>query len=157
MAKLRTVVSVLVGLLFIVSGLVKLVDPTGTAIKLEEYFVVFADQFFSGFSYLERYTMFFSILLSSLEIVLGLTLLVKFRTDRVAPIMLGVIVFFTILTFYSAFTGEVTDCGCFGDAMPLTPWQSFTKDLVLLVCVLFLFPDPSPLPRTCCGPGCRAE
>ena len=53
--------------------------------------------------------------------------------------MLVIIVFFSFLTFYSAYTGEVTDCGCFGDAIKLTPWESFAKDMILLVLILILF------------------
>jgi len=49
------------------------------------------------------------------------------------------IVFFTFLTFYSAYFNKVTDCGCFGDALPLTPWESFTKDVILLILILVLF------------------
>jgi hypothetical protein len=54
-------------------------------------------------------------------------------------VLLGLMVFFTILTFYSAYFNKVTDCGCFGDAIKLTPWESFTKDVVLMVFVLHLF------------------
>jgi peroxiredoxin len=49
------------------------------------------------------------------------------------------ILFFTFLTFYSAYFDKVTDCGCFGDAIPLVPWESFIKDVILLVLILFLF------------------
>ena len=55
------------------------------------------------------------------------------------------ILFFTFLTFYSAYFNKVTDCGCFGDALPLTPWQSFYKDLVLLILILILFFNPKML------------
>jgi len=54
-------------------------------------------------------------------------------------VLLGLMVFFTFLTFYSAYFDKVTDCGCFGDAIKLTPWESFTKDIVLMVFVLHLF------------------
>ena len=53
--------------------------------------------------------------------------------------LLLMIVFFTFLTFYSAYFNKVTDCGCFGDALKLTPWESFTKDIVLLGLILILF------------------
>ncbi len=54
-------------------------------------------------------------------------------------VLLALMVFFTFLTFYSAYFNKVTDCGCFGDAIKLTPWESFTKDIILMVFVLHLF------------------
>jgi hypothetical protein len=59
----------------------------------------------------------------------------------VSWLLVLMIVFFTFLTFYSAYFNKVTDCGCFGDALKLTPWQSFTKDVVLLIFVLIIFYD----------------
>jgi len=68
----------------------------------------------------------------------GVMLLVGFKRKFTLWSLLIMIVFFTFLTLYSAVTGKVTDCGCFGDALKLTPWESFTKDVVLLVLILFL-------------------
>lgn len=130
---------VFVGVLFIISGFVKIVDPIGTAIKLEEYFVVFGQNFGSVFETFIPFALFFSILITSLEIILGFALLFLYQVRTTIILLLLQIVFFTFLTFYSATTGEVTDCGCFGDAMPLTPWQSFSKDLILLVFIVILF------------------
>lgn len=129
----------LVGGLFIFSGLIKINDPVGTAIKLEEYFEVFAADFASFFAYLVPAALFFSVLLSVLEVVLGVAVLLNYRMRITAWILLGLIVFFTFLTFYSAYFNKVTDCGCFGDAIKLTPWQSFIKDIILLVLILILF------------------
>lgn len=136
----------LVGLLFIFSGLIKINDPVGTAIKLEEYFEVFAVDFSSAFLYLKPLALFLSILLSALEIVLGVALLIRWRLNLVLGTLLGLMVFFTALTFYSASTGKVTDCGCFGDAIKLTPWQSFTKDVALLVLIGVLYATRRHLP-----------
>ena len=136
----------LVGLLFIFSGLIKINDPVGTAIKLEEYFEVFAVDFYSAFLYLKPFALFLSILLSALEVVLGVALLLRWRLNLVLGTLLGLTAFFTILTFYSAYTGKVTDCGCFGDAIKLTPWQSFTKDVVLLVLIGVLYATRRHLP-----------
>ncbi len=122
-----------VGILFIISGFVKLVDPMGTAIKLEEYFYVFSQDFFSGFESLIPASMFFSFSFLVAEVILGLVILLLYRIKITAWIAFGLIVFFTFLTGYSAYTHNVTDCGCFGDAVTLTPLQSFFKDLVLLV------------------------
>lgn len=129
----------LVGGLFIFSGLIKINDPVGTAIKLEEYFEVFATDFAPFFTYLVPAALFFAVLLSVLEVVLGVAVLLNYRMRITAWVLLALIVFFTFLTFYSAYFNKVTDCGCFGDAIKLTPWQSFIKDLILLVLILILF------------------
>ena len=122
-----------VGLLFIFSGLVKLNDPMGTAIKMEEYFEVFSSDIWSVFHYFVPYAMHFGLLVVILEVLLGVALLINYRMKLTSWVLLLLIVFFTFLTFYSAYFNKVTDCGCFGDAIPLTPWQSFGKDIVLLI------------------------
>jgi len=122
-----------VGLLFIFSGLIKANDPIGFGYKLQEYFEVF------HITFLNDYATALAIILCTLEIVLGALLLLGFWSRRVAWGLLLLIVFFTFLTFYSAYFKVVTSCGCFGDAIPLTPWQSFSKDLVLLVMILIIF------------------
>jgi uncharacterized membrane protein YphA (DoxX/SURF4 family) len=127
-----------VGVLFIFSGLIKINDPVGTAIKLEEYFEVFSKDIAPFFKSLEPFALFFSIFLSALEIVLGVALLIRWKLKEVLVALLVMIVFFTFLTFYSAYFNKVTDCGCFGDAIKLTPWESFIKDVVLLVMILIL-------------------
>jgi hypothetical protein len=146
MKALSRVAWLLVGLLFIFSGLIKINDPVGTAIKLEEYFEVFAVDFSPVFLYLRPYALTLSIFLSALEVVLGVALLLRWRLNLVLGTLLGLMVFFTVLTYYSASTGKVTDCGCFGDAIKLTPWQSFTKDVVLLVLIGILFGTRRYLP-----------
>jgi uncharacterized membrane protein YphA (DoxX/SURF4 family) len=123
----------IVGLLFIFSGLIKANDPLGFGYKLQEYFEVF------HISFLNDYAVAFAILLCTLEIVLGALLLLGFWSSKVAWGLLIIIIFFTFLTFYSAFFEVVTSCGCFGDAIPLTPWQSFAKDIVLFIAILGIF------------------
>ncbi len=123
----------IVGLLFIFSGLIKANDPLGFGYKLQEYFEVF------HISFLNDYAVLLAILLCTLEIVLGALLLLGFWSSKVAWGLLVIIIFFTFLTFYSAFFEVVTSCGCFGDAIPLTPWQSFSKDIILLSLILHLF------------------
>ncbi len=122
-----------VGILFIFSGLIKANDPTGFGYKLQEYFHVFKIDF------LNDYSTWIAVAICGLEIVLGAFLLLGFYGRRVAWGLLLLIIFFTFLTFYSAFFEVVTSCGCFGDAIPLTPWQSFLKDLVLLALILVIF------------------
>ncbi|HEY4194986.1 MAG TPA: BT_3928 family protein [Mucilaginibacter sp.] len=122
-----------VGLLFIFSGLIKINDPLGFSYKLEEYF----DVFHTGFLY--SFALSLSIILCSLEIILGFALLIGVRAVSVAWGLLLLIIFFAFLTFYSAYFKVVQTCGCFGDAIPLTPWQSFSKDLFLLLLIIVLF------------------
>ena len=126
---------VALGVLFIFSGLIKLNDPVGTAIKLEEYFEVFAADLPSlagFFDFFKGQSRFLSIALSSLEVILGVALLLRWYLRKTLYVLLALLVFFGFLTFYSAAFNKVTDCGCFGDFIKLTPWASFTKDLVLL-------------------------
>lgn len=130
---------IFVGALFIFSGLVKINDPVGTQIKLEEYFTVFADSFASFFSVFVPYALPIAMFIIVLELVLGVAVLIQYKMNITASVLLGLMIFFTVLTFYSAHTGKVTDCGCFGDAIPLTPWESFIKDIILMVFVLHLF------------------
>ncbi|GAB2525844.1 BT_3928 family protein [Rufibacter soli] len=129
---------VIVGGLFIFSGLIKLNDPVGTAIKLEEYFEVFAIDFSKLFLSIKPFALYLSIFLSTLEVVLGVALLVRWRLNQVLWSLFFLTLFFTFLTFYSAYFNKVTDCGCFGDAIKLTPWESFSKDVFLLVLILLL-------------------
>src|SRR5688572_30649984 len=128
-----------VGALFIFSGLIKLNDPIGTQIKMEEYFEVFAEDFGSFFHYLIPYALEIGMILVILEVVLGVAVLLFYKMEITTKVLLALMVFFTFLTFYSAYFNKVTDCGCFGDAIKLTPWQSFIKDVVLMVFVLHLF------------------
>jgi uncharacterized membrane protein YphA (DoxX/SURF4 family) len=136
-----------VGSLFIFSGLIKLNDPVGTAIKLEEYFVVFANDFGSFFQIFIPAALVLALVLNVLEILLGIAVLRRYRFRLTAWFLLGLIVFFTFLTFYSAYFNKVTDCGCFGDAIKLTPWESFAKDIILLVFILILFFNRNLLTR----------
>ena len=122
-------------LVFIFSGFVKAVDPWGTAIKLGEYFHAFGMDALSG----GRYA--FSILLSSAEMLLGFCLLFRFGfvRRRLPGLMLIVVGFFTLLTLVLALWNPVSDCGCFGDAVKLTNWQTFYKNLILLLLAIVVW------------------
>lgn len=135
MKHLITLVRILVGALFIFSGLIKLNDPVGFAFKLEEYFspAVFNMEF------LMPYAFTLAVIIVIAEVILGLALLLGNQVKLTLWMLLAMIVFFTFLTWYSAYFNKVTDCGCFGDAIPLTPWESFTKDVILLVLILILW------------------
>lgn len=124
-----------VGILFIISGLIKLNDPLGFSYKLEEYFSqpVFNMPFFVP------YTLAIALFIVILEVVLGVILLIGYKSKITIWLLLLLIIKFTFLTFYSAYFDVVKDCGCFGDALHLTPWQSFSKDVVLLFFILILF------------------
>lgn len=139
MKAIREIARILVGGLFIFSGLIKLNDPVGTAIKLEEYFQVFSQDFAPFFEYFVSAALFLAVFLSVLEVVLGVAVLLSYRMVATSITLIALIIFFTGLTFYSAYFNKVTDCGCFGDAIKLTPWQSFYKDVVLLVLIFVIF------------------
>lgn len=127
-----------VGVVFIFSGLIKLNDPVGTAIKLEEYFEVFATDFGSFFLIFKDISRTLSIILSSAEVILGVALLLRYQLRWTLRLLLALCIFFAFLTFYSAFFNKVTDCGCFGDFIKLKPWTSFIKDIVLLVAIVVM-------------------
>ncbi|MFH6957821.1 BT_3928 family protein [Flavobacterium aquidurense] len=124
-----------VGVLFIISGLIKLNDPVGFSYKLAEYF---SEPVFN-MPFLEPLALGLAIFLVILEVVLGVMLLVGYKSKLTIWFLLLLIIFFTFLTFYSAYFDVVKDCGCFGDALHLTPWESFTKDIILLFFILILF------------------
>jgi uncharacterized membrane protein YphA (DoxX/SURF4 family) len=141
MLVLARVARVLVGLVFIASGLIKMNDPVGTQIKMTEYFEVFAQDLpalAALFHAFIPYMLYFSVLMCAAEVVLGVALLVSYRPKLTTWLLLLLVGFFTFLTFYSAYFNKVTDCGCFGEALKLKPWTSFTKDVVLMVLILFI-------------------
>ncbi|MBL1409832.1 BT_3928 family protein [Sphingobacterium faecale] len=122
-----------VGFLFIFSGLIKANDPMGFGYKLQEYFHVLY------LNFLNDYATWIAVAICAFEIILGALLVLGIAGRKVAWGLLLLIIFFTFLTFYSAFFEVVSSCGCFGDAIPLTPWQSFIKDLILLIFILVIF------------------
>lgn len=126
---------IIVGNLFIFSGIVKANDPLGFSYKLEEYFVEFG----MDWGWLHEVLVPLAAAICIAEIVLGIAVLVGYRMKEVSWSLLLMIVFFTILTGASAIFEIVRSCGCFGDAIPLTPWESFYKDLVLLALILIIF------------------
>lgn len=126
---------IIVGFLFVISGLIKLNDPVGFAFKLQDYFAPEV----LNLEFLMPYALPLAILLVIVEVLVGVALLIGYFKRLTLWLLLLMIVFFTFLTFYSAYFNKVTDCGCFGDAIPLTPWESFYKDVVLLVLIIILF------------------
>ena len=111
---------------FVVSGFTKSVDPWGTALKVNEYLSIY------GMECLERASMAFSIWLCGAELMMGCMLLFKVRIRLISIFALLSMSFFTVLTLLSATVLPVEDCGCFGEALKLGPWQTFFKNLALL-------------------------
>src|ERR1051325_7150126 len=118
---------ILVGLLFIFSGLIKANDPIGFAYKLDEYWEVF------GMDWLKSMSLFISIFMCALEVLLGWMLLVGSKTKLTLWLLLLMILFFAGLNFYSGYFDAVKECGCFGDAIKMTPWQEFGNNIGMLV------------------------
>lgn len=109
-------------------------------IPLKVYTLIHPEHILVGFfRALKPFSVLFSVILCILEIVLGFAILIGWKPKLTAWTILITILFFTFLTWYSAYYNKVTDCGCFGDFIKLEPWTSFYKDLVLLVLIVFLF------------------
>jgi len=127
----------LVGSLLIVSGVIKANDALGFSYKLVDYFT----EGVLGMEFLQPYTLVMAASICIFEILLGVALVFGLKTKLATTLNVLMVLFFTFLTFYSAYYDKVKDCGCFGDALKLTPWESFTKDVVLLFfsVILFLF------------------
>ncbi len=132
---MKAILRYIIALIFIASGFVKAVDTVGFSFKLEEYFspAVFNMPFF------EKYALGIAIFISAVEIILGAMLLMKIQLKKTLVALISLCVFFAFLTFYSAYFNVVTDCGCFGDALKMTPWQSFWKDIALLIGLIIVW------------------
>ena len=129
-----------VALLFAVSGLIKVNDPKGFTYKIEEYLEVF-HAMAPGLGLrgaLLPLAPVAAVAIAVLEVLLAVLLLLGLWRAFTTGLLLVMIVFFTVLTGFSAITGAVTDCGCFGEVLPITPTQSFVKDLVLLLLISVL-------------------
>lgn len=123
----------LLGGVFVFSGFVKAVDPMGGAIKFDDYLTSF------GLDFLLPFSTLFSFNLAALEFTLGICALVGVYRRYTSFFLLAMMVFMTPLTLYLALFNPVSDCGCFGDALVITNWQTFYKNVVLLVAAIFLF------------------
>ena len=146
-----TIARYLTGLLFIFSGLVKAIDPRGLAYKMQEFFEAWANAGFMKdlMEQLGHHALGFSVFMITLEVVVGLALLLGWQKKMVSWVLFALILFFTFLTSYVLFSGKIRACGCFGDCIPITPIQTFTKDIILLVlCVLLLVKQKYILPIT---------
>ncbi|HRY33066.1 MAG TPA: DoxX family protein [Bacteroidales bacterium] len=124
---------ILLGLTFIFSGFVKGVDPLGTAYKIEDYFIAY------GMPWAMPLALSLSILLCAFEFSLGVFLLLSVRIRPVSLLTLLLMAYFTVLTFFDAIYNPVPDCGCFGDAIKLTNWETFYKNVVLILLAVFVY------------------
>lgn len=144
------IIQVMVGVLFIFSGLIKANDPLGLSYKMKEFFELWNEElagshFFlkngliSLFDFFHEHSLVLSIFMITLEVFAGAALLLGWMKRFVLWLLLVLIVFFTFLTGYAYLSGKFTNCGCFGDCLPITPLTSFIKDLALLGMILVLF------------------
>lgn len=128
----------LLAITFLFSGFVKCVDPLGTVYKVEDYLTAMNEHFGSFFGQLLPAAGIIAVLLILTEWLLGWLMFFNVRTNWTRWITLVFMLIMTPLTLWIALTGAVHDCGCFGDALVLTNWQTFYKNVVLLVLVLIL-------------------
>lgn len=133
MKAVLTIIRWFVGLLFIFSGLIKANDPLGLSYKMQEFFEVW------GWQWANHYSLVLSVLMNVFEVLAGVAVILGWRMRLFSWLLLLLIVFFTFLTGYALLSGKIKTCGCFGDCLPLTPLQSFLKDLLLTLLIVILF------------------
>ncbi len=133
MKNLRLISRILVGAVFIFSGFVKGVDPLGSTYKFMDYFTAF------GMQQLEPTALPLAVILIVFEFLIGIALVSNFRMKITSWITLIFMSLFTVLTFYLALDNPVQDCGCFGDAIILTNWETFWKNVVIMIFVVLIF------------------
>ncbi|MCH5310475.1 MAG: triose-phosphate isomerase [Prevotella sp.] len=130
-------------LTLVLSGFVKAVDPIGTQYKINDYLEAWGLYAIVG----DTVTLLSSVLLSAIEFVMGICLLFAIRRRLVSRLVLVVMAFMTVLTLWLAIANPISDCGCFGDAIKLTNWQTFWKNIVLLVCAAVVCARPLDMVR----------
>ena len=118
---------IIVGALFIFSGFVKLIDPIGSQYKFQEYF----SESVLNMEFLIPYALPFAILLIVAEILLGVMILIGYKSKLTVWSLFLLTLIFLFLTWYSAYYNKVTNCGCFGDAIKLNTWETFYKNVIL--------------------------
>ncbi len=135
MKTVRYAARIIVGLVFIFSGIVKAIDPLGSVYKFHDYFQAF------NLGFLVSLSLPLAILLCTIEFITGYSLVTGLRLKTGIWSAFILMIIFTPLTFILALTNPVTDCGCFGDAIHLTNWQTFWKNVVLIILVVLLFSE----------------
>ncbi|PID69427.1 MAG: DoxX family protein [Flavobacteriales bacterium] len=129
------ILRIIIAAVFIFSGFVKLVDSLGSAYKFEEYFAPDV----LNLEFLIPFALPFAILLILAELLLGVFLLIGFKSKLTVVSLFVLTLIFLFLTWYSAYYNKVTDCGCFGDAITLTPWETFYKNVVFIVFIVVIW------------------
>jgi len=129
----RNLIRILVGIVFVFSGFVKGIDPLGTVYRMEDYFQAF------NILWANPASLYLTIFLCVLEFSIGISLLFNLWIRKTAWVLLPMMIYFTVLTFFDAFYNIVPDCGCFGDALKLTNLNTFLKNLVLMALVIPIF------------------
>lgn len=128
-----TLLRIIVGVLFIFSGLIKANDPLGLSYKMDEFFEVL------HLYWLVPYSLVLSVAMNAFEIIAGVAVLVGYRMRIFAFLLLVLIIFFTFLTAFAEFSGLIKECGCFGDCIKLESRESFYKDVILTVMIVVIF------------------
>jgi len=133
----REIFRILLGATFAFSGFVKGVDPLGSTYKFIDYFSVF------GTDWANRFALVLAIILSMAEFGIGIALLLNYRVKIFSWLVILFMAFFLPFTFWIALKNPVTDCGCFGDALIISNWETFFKNIVLslFAIVVFLYRD----------------
>jgi uncharacterized membrane protein YphA (DoxX/SURF4 family) len=126
---------ILLGSVFIFSGFVKVIDPLGFTYKIQDYLTAFGP-FFEHFSF---FALPVSIAMSSLELIIGLLLFFNIFTKEASYLSLLFMCIMLPFTLYIALTNPVTDCGCFGDAVIISNWATFYKNIVLTILAVIVF------------------
>ncbi|OFY48341.1 MAG: hypothetical protein A2W85_10245 [Bacteroidetes bacterium GWF2_41_31] len=127
------VIRIFTGLVFVFSSTVKGVDPMGTAYRVEDYLLVY------GWTSLMDYALMLGVFLIIIEFLIGVALIFKLKSSLATFGLLLIMVIFTVVTYLDALYNMVPDCGCFGDAVKLTNWQTFYKNIFLIVLAVLIF------------------
>jgi len=123
------------GLVFVFSGIVKAIDPVGTQIKLEDYLIAFG----AGDLFLDSTLLILACVLAGMEFLLGIYMTLGIFVRGTSLLLLIAMCVLTPFTLFTAISNPVEDCGCFGDALILTNWQTFSKNVFLLVIAVYVF------------------
>ncbi len=133
MKRIRLLSRIITGLVFIFSGTVKAIDPLGSSYKFHDYFQAF------NLGFLDNFTLILAIILCTTEFIAGFSVLTGIRQKTGIKAVLLLMIIFTPVTLVLAISNPVTDCGCFGDAIHLTNWQTFLKNVVLISLAIILY------------------
>ena len=133
MRSLNNLLRLIFGVTFIISGFTKLIDPVGTGLVVKEYFA------FMHLGFLTPYATLFGLIMSTLEAVTGICVITGAFLAIFTFIGMVMMAAFTLVTVYLVAFNPISDCGCFGEAIHLTNWQSLCKNLVLLPISIILF------------------